>query len=273
MAKNPDLLPHFITFLPGIANPLTRQTVLQHYSKVLQKSFPQDHAVLLEYLDTNPEETFSKETLTIISQLPSINPQLKQLLIEKAKSNVQLITYVAAHLNMQEVEEVIPTLVSQPETSLSTYMSSLLEAPEVDPSEVLAKILSLDLATPQVIKALKVALDLRHVYYQETLQAATEKIVRLEPIPETCMYFILKANELYPQLKSFFISYALPYLLERKVWEYPRIWKGFVTFIERTTPDSIQVLDLMPHDVQQKLLQRETIRKGKLEETMRKQKS
>jgi hypothetical protein len=83
------------------------------------------------------------------------------------------------------------------------------------------------------------------------------------------MYFILKANEMYPQMKSFFINYALPYLLDRKVWEQTIIWKGCVTFIEKTVPESIHLLELMPIDIQMELLKKDTIKKGKLEDSLR----
>ena len=83
------------------------------------------------------------------------------------------------------------------------------------------------------------------------------------------MYFILKANDMYPQMKPFFINYALPFLLDKKVWEYPLVWRGCVTFIEKTAPDSIHLLELMPVDIQMVLLQRDAIKKGKIEESLR----
>lgn len=110
---------------------------------------------------------------------------------------------------------------------------------------------------------------MRHVYTPEILQKITERIIRIDPIPQIIMYFILKANEMYPSLKSFFINYAMPYLLERKIWEINTIWRGCVTFIEKTVPDSIHLLELMPSEIQSQLLQRDSIKKGKLEESLR----
>lgn len=119
------------------------------------------------------------------------------------------------------------------------------------------------------MKIIKELMDMRHIYTSEILQRTTERIIRIDPIPQIIMYFILKANEMYPSLKSFFINYALPYLLERKVWETSTIWRGCVTFIEKTVPDSIHLLELMPSDIQSQLLQRDLIKKGKLEESLR----
>jgi hypothetical protein len=121
----------------------------------------------------------------------------------------------------------------------------------------------------EIIKVIKELMNIRHVFSPETLQKTTEKIIRIEPLPSTIMYFILKANEMYPQMKSFFINYALPYLLDRKVWEQTIIWKGCVTFIEKTVPESIHLLELMPIDIQMELLKKDTIKKGKLEDSLR----
>lgn len=123
----------------------------------------------------------------------------------------------------------------------------------------------------QIVKVVKELMDMRHAFSPEIIQKAAEKIIRFDPLPDIIMYFILKANEMYPQMRTFFITYALPYLLlERKVWEYSIIWKGCITFIEKTVPDSICLLDQLPLDIQLTLLQRDAIKKGKLEESLRK---
>ena len=112
-------------------------------------------------------------------------------------------------------------------------------------------------------------MDMRHIFSSETLQKTTEKIIRIDPLPEVIMYFVLKATDMYPSMRLFFITYALPYLLEKKVWEFNVIWKGCVTFIEKTVPESIQLLELMPIDIQLTLMQRDAIKRGKLEESLR----
>lgn len=121
----------------------------------------------------------------------------------------------------------------------------------------------------QISKVVKELMDMRHIFSPEVLQKTTEKIIRIDPLPEIIMYFMLKANDMYPQLKMFFINYALPYLMDRKVWESSIVWRGCVTFIEKTVPDSIQLLELMPIDIQMALMQRDAIKKGKLEESLR----
>ena len=102
--------------------------------------------------------------------------------------------------------------------------------------------------TNKITGLLNSLFEFPQVFSREVIQTATEKIVRLEPIPEIIMFFILKASELYRDLSEFFISYALPNLLERKVWGFPIIWKGFITFIERKIPLSLTVVDMMHVD-------------------------
>ena len=156
-----------------------------------------------------------------------------------------------------------------PDDIRKNIIQSIIEAPGVDACELLVMVHRYYGNPSQISKVVKELMDLRHIFSSEILQKTTEKIIRIDPLPEIIMYFILKANEMYPQMKSFFINYALPYLLDRKVWEFNIIWRGCVAFIEKTVPESIHLLDLMPIDIQLSLMQRDAIKKGKLEESLR----
>lgn len=156
-----------------------------------------------------------------------------------------------------------------PDGIRKNIISSILESPGIDACELLVMVHKYHGNPAQVVKFVKELMDMRHVFSAETLQKTTEKIIRIDPLPEIIMYFILKANEIYPSMKLFFINYALPYLLDKKVWEFSIIWRGCVTFIEKTVPDSIQLLELMPIDIQLALMQKDAIKKGKLEESLR----
>lgn len=165
--------------------------------------------------------------------------------------------------------ELFPLLISLNDETRNHVMHDIVKAPSIDICELLVLVLRYPVKTPSITKIIRELMEMRHVYTSEILQKTTEKVIRLEPIPHTLMYFILKANDMYPLLKSFFINYALPYLLERKLWETETLWRGCVTFIENTVPDSIHLLELMPSEVQNRILSREAIKKGKLEESLK----
>ena len=156
-----------------------------------------------------------------------------------------------------------------PDNTRKSIIQSLLESPGIDACELLVMVHRYNGSPAQIVKFVKELMDMRHIFSSETLQKTTEKIIRIDPLPEVIMYFVLKANDMYPSMRLFFINYALPYLLEKKVWEFNVIWKRCVTFIEKTVPESIQLLELMPIDIQLTLMQRDAIKRGKLEESLR----
>lgn len=265
-----SLIPAF----ENLSNPAVKNSLIQHFAKLFANKIPQNHPILLQAFENTSNihigHPFTRDVLNIISQLNSIHQDIKNLLLAKIQNNEHgVIPYLAPHLNMTDITQLLPFLLSLTEQQRKSYLSKIFEAQDVDACDVM--VLILNYPSAQIIQVLKELFELRHIYPPEVLQRVTEKLVRLEPIPELCMYFILKANETYPQLKVFFISYALPLLLNRKIWDYPRIWKGFVAFVEKTVPESLQVLELMPSDIQSKLLEREVIKKGKVEETLRRQ--
>jgi len=272
LKRNPELLSSLIPIYSQITSPSVKNVILQYFARSFTKNIPQNHPILLEAFE-NTSHPFTRDAFNIISQLQSIHQDVKNLLINKVQANEhQVLPYLAPHLNMEDIAQLLPSLLGLTEQQRQSYLAKIFDAPDIDACDFLVLVLQFQGSPTQLVQVLKELLDLRHIYPPEVLQRVTEKLVRVEPIPELCMYFILKANELYSQLKVFFISYALPHLLNRKIWDYPRIWKGFVAFVERTVPESLQVLELMPNDIQSKLLEREVIKKGKVEDSLRRQK-
>jgi hypothetical protein len=274
LSKNLDLLECLIDNFEFIQNPSHKRYLLEVYAKTLGKKINQSHPSLIRALERT-NDIFALETLNILAQLSNLDPVLKEILMEKVKNGeFQIIQYLAPHLNMvilrqEDVVLLFPSLLALGDEIRNHALHDIVKAPSIDVSDLLVMVLKYPTRTPQITKVIRELMEMRHIYTSEILQKTTETVVRLDPIPQTLMYFILKANDMYPLLKSFFINYALPYLLEKRLWETETLWRGCVTFIENTVPDSIHLLELMPSDVQNRILSREAIKKGKLEESLK----
>lgn len=171
------------------------------------------------------------------------------------------------------MQHLLPILYALPRDIRKTYLARILESPKIDSGELLLLVLLHQGDEKISIDVITQLLEFTHVYNLEIIQSTIEKLVMVQPVPLLTMYFILKARGIYPHLKTYLIQFALPKLLEKKLWTYDRIWPGFVTFLEKVSPESMELMEKLPEDVQKKLEAKESIRKSKVEYVLRKKNS
>ena len=165
---------------------------------------------------------------------------------------------------------MLPLVLRQPAVTQETMLVTLLESPHIEPSALLVMLVKGKEA--ECIPAIKTLVEMGRVYTSSILQAAIMSIIELTPLPILSMYLILKSFEEFPELKDFLLSEALPDLLDRKVWENGRVWKGVIKFIKTTTPDSIVLLERLPLEVKREVERMEEVKKGIVEYQLRQKK-
>ena len=70
-------------------------------------------------------------------------------------------------------------------------------------------------------------------------------IVQREPLPLLSMRTTIQALDYWEGLRPFTMD-LLRYLMERKVWEAPRLWTGFLKCVKVSVPHSLPVILELP---------------------------
>ncbi|KAA0183331.1 hypothetical protein HAZT_HAZT004412 [Hyalella azteca] len=96
-----------------------------------------------------------------------------------------------------------------------------------------------------VIKATGLCFQERSIYTAEVLAEVLQQLLDEPVIPTLFMRTVIMTLTHHPQLLSLIISVLLK-LIEKKVWEQPKIWEGFVKCCERASPQCVAVLLQLP---------------------------
>lgn len=96
-----------------------------------------------------------------------------------------------------------------------------------------------------VIKATGMCFQERSVYTAEVVGAALQQLLQEPQPPTLLMRTVIMALTHHPQLLAFIVT-VLMTLIEKRVWEYPKIWEGFIKCCERASPQSMAVLLQLP---------------------------
>ncbi|KAF2357901.1 Symplekin C-terminal [Trinorchestia longiramus] len=105
-----------------------------------------------------------------------------------------------------------------------------------------------------VIKATGLCFQERSIYNADVLAAVLNELLDEPIIPTLFMRTVIMTLTHHPQLRSLIIN-VLIRLIEKKVWEHPKVWEGFIKCCERVGPQSVPVLMQLPLERLSEVLQ------------------
>mmetsp|Transcript_18136 Transcript_18136/g.32473 ORF Transcript_18136/g.32473 Transcript_18136/m.32473 type:complete len:560 (+) Transcript_18136:1607-3286(+) len=277
LEQNPDLVTVLLDVYPEILNPLTKTVILKHFENSIKNYFPQSHPELLNAVKVSSlNSKFMNDFIPIVSRLQNLSGELKEEIQAKIVSENAffLLSSIAFHFNTEDLKLHIGNILTLDHTQRENCLNKVLEGGHLDPAYMVELLHCQESDLKLTIETLKDLLENKTAYFTaDVLKRASLKVAQLEPVSMMSMYFMLKVHQMYPDLKVELVEQVMPAFLNKKLWEQPRLWKGCVTFLERTVPESIALLQLLPPDVQRQLETSDIIRKGKLDYQLRSSKT
>lgn len=272
LEQNPDLISVLIEVYSDILNPLTKSVILKHFENSVKLGFPQSHPELLLAVQTRSfNSKFMTDFMPIVSKLQDLDAGLKEEIMKKiaAEQAYFLLTSVAFHFTAEDLRLHIGNILALDNLQREACLNRVLEGGHLDPAFIVLMLHCQETDLKLTTETLRVLLENTTIFTAEVLKRASIQVAQLEPVPMMSMYFMLKVHQMYPELKADLVSQVLPSFLDKKLWEQPRLWRGCVTFLERTVPESVALLQQLPPDVQRQLETSDIIRKGKLDFQLR----
>ncbi|CAL1582661.1 unnamed protein product [Knipowitschia caucasica] len=155
-------------------------------------------------------------------------------------------------LNPIVVKEVFNRLLGTQHSEGSSSMSPLT------PGDLLIALHNIDsnkCDMKSIIKATNLCFAEKNVYTSEVLAVVMQQLMEQSPLPMLLMRTVIQSLSMYPRLGGFVMN-ILARLIVKQVWNYPKVWEGFVKCCQRTRPQSYSVLLQLPHNQLKRVFER-----------------
>ncbi|KAI5646227.1 symplekin [Phthorimaea operculella] len=168
-------------------------------------------------------------------------------------SDVRFLIPVLSGLSKKEILAALPKLIKLNPAVVKEVFNKLLGAPTGDnspisPTELLVALHLIDPALADlknIIKATALCFAEKHIYTQDVVSAALQRLSGEPEIPVLLMRSVLQALTLYPSTSSLALN-ILELLIEREVWQHKVAWEGWIKVCSRLLPASCALLCALP---------------------------
>lgn len=73
----------------------------------------------------------------------------------------------------------------------------------------------------------------KNIFNSEVLAVAMQRLVEQEPLPTLLMRTVILSLNNFPRLKTLVLNNILQKLILRQVWNYRKVWEGFIRCCQR----------------------------------------
>jgi symplekin len=156
------------------------------------------------------------------------------------------------HMSAAQAEALLPlVLVLPPETQKQALVSLMHAQPPPLPPPRLMLVLHLlqpgggGVPLKRLMEAIETCIAERSIFTMQEMMTGLKLIAQQEPLPLLSMRTTIQALDYWEGLKPFTMD-LLRHLVDRRVWETPRLWTGFVKCCAVSVPHSVPVLLGLP---------------------------
>ncbi|CAG0886922.1 unnamed protein product, partial [Darwinula stevensoni] len=234
--------------------------VILRILEVPVKGMGMNSPALLKLVQTCPKggETLVTRVIHILTdQTPPSEELVTHVreLYNKRVSDVRFLIPVLTGLTKREVIAALPKLIRLNPIVVKEVIRRLLglqvEQSPLTPAELLVALHNIDASKCDMKTVIKGRLPTnlcfveRDLYTQEVLALVLQQLMDQDPIPTLLMRTVIQSLTLHPRLIGFVMN-ILQRLIMKEVWQYPKVWEGFVKCCQRTVPQSYTVLLQLP---------------------------
>ncbi|KAJ2951468.1 hypothetical protein O0L34_g13620 [Tuta absoluta] len=185
---------------------------------------------------------------------PELVTRVRELYATRV-SDVRFLIPVLSGLSKKEILAALPKLIKLNPVVVKEVFNKLLGADRptadnspISPTELLVALHLIDPALADlknIIKATALCFAEKHIYTQDVVSAALQRLSGEPEIPVLLMRSVLQALTLYPSTSTLALN-ILELLIEREVWQHKVAWEGWVKVCSRLLPASCALLCALP---------------------------
>lgn len=279
--------PAFVEVVVGIYPQLTPgiQGAMEKHIAPLTRALGPNNTALLDVLRHAPRgaDALVLEMLRILTEKAHTRALglLIRDLVDERGVDAHYLLPVLPELEKDDVLRMLPRVVgllgtgsADDRQAVQTLLQALV-VPAVEPETgmpgtpaLTATELLVRLHTGEQIAGVKAAaaavqmcFALPHVFRSDVLGAALSVLVEEDPVPLLFMRTAIMAVKAHHTLSSYVSTSLLHRLVEKHVWDEPRLWDGFALCVAITSPESFgTLLDLPPAQMEEVLHKQPSIR-------------
>ncbi|WFD35494.1 hypothetical protein MCUN1_002350 [Malassezia cuniculi] len=281
--KQPTFVESIVSIYPQLTPGI--QGAMEKHIAPLARALGPNNTVLLDVLRHAPRgaDALVLEMLRILTEKAHTRALglLIRDLVDERGVDAHYLLPVLPELEKDDVLRMLPRIVgllgtgnADDKQAVQTLLQALV-VPAVEPETgmpatpvLTAAELLVRLHTGEQISGLKPAaaavqmcFALPNIFRSDVLSAALSVLVEQDPVPVLFMRTAIMAVKAHHTLSSYVSTTLLHRLVEKRVWEEPRLWDGFALCVSITSPESFgTLLDLPPAQMEDVLKKQAGIR-------------
>ncbi|KAL7676559.1 hypothetical protein ACOME3_002811 [Neoechinorhynchus agilis] len=226
---------------------------------------------LVELVQVCPLEArnFLIKTLMILSEeteLPDSVREKVQLLYESDPNDHRLLLPILTSVDHEKadvfVERIVDTMSS--ESEIRQAFERLWRNPNYSPSELFFKLHTIAPfadSSPNRIKnilaATKLCFNRSSIFKDSVLLETIKRLMELPNAPFLLLRTIIQTINTNQHLIKDIMTLLDSFIVEKRLWEYPKLWEGFIKCCQICQPHSIPLLFRIPTTELARILQKE----------------